>query len=133
VNPTRDLELREIRSAAPIDPNVIEGLRELGGTDEPELLGELIELFLGDAPRRIEELERGLRTGDLDLLERASHTLKSSSANIGALGLSELCRRIERCARERSLCDLDLLTQASSEVYGRVDGALREIARAADE
>jgi HPt (histidine-containing phosphotransfer) domain-containing protein len=129
VNHPQEVELDELRSSAPIDPDVIEGLRELGGDDEPELLAELIEIFLRDAPQRIGEIERGLRTSDIALLERASHTLKSSSANIGALGLSELCRRIERSAREGSLRGLDTLVEVSSEVYGRVDGALREISR----
>src|SRR6185295_11603483 len=72
----------------PIDPGVIEGLRELGGAEDPGLLVELIDLYLADAPLRMAEIEQSLASGDWKLLERAAHTLKSASANIGALGLS---------------------------------------------
>jgi HPt (histidine-containing phosphotransfer) domain-containing protein len=112
-----------------IDMQVIEGLRELGGSDDPGLVAELIGLFLEDAPRRIEELERGLSSGDVELLERAAHTLKSSSANVGACSLSDLCRRIEVDARQRSTVGLDELVRASSELFSRVDEALRVLAK----
>jgi HPt (histidine-containing phosphotransfer) domain-containing protein len=35
----------------------------------------------------------------MDILQRAVHTLKSSSANVGATGFSELCRKIEGSIR----------------------------------
>ncbi len=128
MKPHSDTDLRDLRAADPIDPSVIDSLRELGGDDEPGLLVELIDIFLRDAPQRIGEIEAGLRNGDIELLERAAHTLKSSSANIGAPALSELCRRIELRARERSVRGLDELFEVSSELYGRVDLALRAIA-----
>ena len=39
-----------------IDMQVIEGLRELGGEDEPGLLIEIVALFLADAPQRLGEI-----------------------------------------------------------------------------
>ena len=109
-----------------IDPQVIQGLRELGGEDEPELLAELIEIFLEDAPKRMKDITEGLAHGDLARIERGAHTLKSSSANIGALGLSDLCRRIVECARTsrpQELPDLCVasvraLATASTELQG---------------
>ena len=43
----------------------------------------------------MERIRSSAGTGDTESLRRAAHTLKSSSANVGALGLSEICRKIE--------------------------------------
>jgi HPt (histidine-containing phosphotransfer) domain-containing protein len=87
-------------AASVLDMQVIEGLRELGGEDDPGLLLEIIGMFLEDAPARIREIELGLANGDIKLLERAAHSLKSASANVGAMRLSSVCRRIEEIARQ---------------------------------
>jgi HPt (histidine-containing phosphotransfer) domain-containing protein len=107
-----------------LDANVIQGLRELGGTEDPGLLVELIDLYLTDAPQRMAEIETSLATGDWKLLERAAHTLKSASANIGALGLSAICRELECQARR---CDSEAcssLLRSSAEHLARVQRAL---------
>jgi len=110
-----------------LDASVIEGLRELGGEEDPGLLLELIDLYLADAPQRMSEIEQALASGDWKLLERAAHTLKSASANIGALSLSALCQELELKARS---CDAQVCTslyRRSSETYGRVESALRDL------
>lgn len=84
-----------------LDPEVIEMLRDLGGEDEPELLAELVAVFLADAPQRLHDMQQGLAQGDFELLERAAHTLKSSAANLGARLLSEHARELEAAARAR--------------------------------
>src|SRR5689334_17807101 len=111
----------------PIDPTVIEGLRELGGAEDPGLLVELIDLYLADAPQRMTEIEQSLTSGDWTLLERAAHTLKSASANIGALGLSELCKQLECKARKRDPQDCESLFRRSAEDLVRVESALRKL------
>jgi len=111
----------------PIDPAVIQGLRELGGEDEPGLLLELIEIFLEDAPERMKDITEGLASGDVGRVERGAHTLKSSSANIGALGLSDLCRRIVESARTHHEERLPDLCQASEKSLAEASEALRSI------
>jgi hypothetical protein len=110
-----------------IDPETIQGLRELGGDDEPELLTELIQIFLEDAPQRMKDITEGLAHGDLSRVERGAHTLKSSSANIGALGLSDLCGRIVACARGSETKDLPVLCEASVRVLATAETELRDI------
>jgi len=110
-----------------IDMDVIQGLRELGGEDEPELLAELIQIFLQDAPQRIQDITEGLAHDDLARIERGAHTLKSSSANIGAMGLSELCRRIVECARTSRPQELPVLCDASVRALETAVAELREI------
>ena len=110
-----------------IDTEIIQGLRELGGDDEPELLVELIGIFLEDAPQRMKDITEGLEHGDLARIERGAHTLKSSSANIGALGLSDLCRRIVECARTNRPQELPDLCVASVHALASAAAELRKI------
>lgn len=110
-----------------LDMKVIEGLRELGGDDDPGLLLEVIGMFLEDAPTRIREIEQGLASGDIKLLERAAHSLKSASANVGAVELSTVCKRIEEIARqEKSEGIADLLPE-SNKAWHAAEQALRSI------
>jgi len=108
-----------------IDPHVLDELKALGGEDDPGLLLELIDLFLADAPRCLEEMDRGLATGDVKALERAAHKLKSSSANLGARTLSSLCLRMEESARTNQIDSLPRLLRESQQHWPRVVAALR--------
>jgi signal transduction histidine kinase/CheY-like chemotaxis protein/HPt (histidine-containing phosphotransfer) domain-containing protein len=61
--------------------------------------GDLVRVYLEDAPERVRELASAAATGDASAQIAPAHTLKSSSANIGATALSELARGIEHAAR----------------------------------
>jgi len=114
----------EQRENAPIlDLDVIASLRELGGEDDPGLLLELVGLFLTDAPTYVSEIVTGFEGSDLARVQRASHTLKSSSANMGAMGLSGLARTIEGVAKT---ADMELLR----ELQGELQAVYQETAEA---
>ena len=80
---------------SPIDKMVLDGIRELEGTGNRGFFERVIKLYLSGAPGLVEGVLAGAEKGDMDSLLRAVHTLKSSSANVGAVGLSDLCRKIE--------------------------------------
>jgi HPt (histidine-containing phosphotransfer) domain-containing protein len=122
-----DPQTRDTKGAAVIDPKIIQGLRDLGGEDEPGLLAELIKIFLEDAPQRMKDISEGLASGDLGRVERGAHTLKSSSANIGALALSDLCRRIVEKARAKRPETLPELCDASVRSLAEATEALRSM------
>ena len=82
-----------------IDHEVIEELRSMLGGE----VDRLIEVFLDDSPRLINDLEAATLAPDYDALRDAAHSLKSSSANLGAMSLSAAAKRVELAARERSL------------------------------
>jgi len=119
----------QIGAGAPgvLDMQVIRGLRELGGDDDPGLLVEVIGMFLEDAPTRIREIEQGLASGDIKLLERAAHSLKSASANVGATQLSSICRRIEEIARQERSDGIAELIPESNKAWAEAAEALRSI------
>ncbi|MFT4197063.1 MAG: response regulator, partial [Pseudoxanthomonas sp.] len=82
-----------------LDMAVLDELREVTGG---ELRG-IVGLFLEDAPKLIAELETASAIPDQDAMARAAHSLKSSSANLGAMSLSAAARRIELGARQHAL------------------------------
>ena len=110
-----------------LDMRVIATLKELGGDDEPDLVIELIGLFLQDAPLRMKEIESSLQSGDIALLERAAHTLKSSSANIGAARLSASCKSMEELARRKSVEGLPSLVRDSLKRWNELEAVLRDL------
>ncbi|MBP2676922.1 MAG: hybrid sensor histidine kinase/response regulator [Deltaproteobacteria bacterium] len=79
----------------PIDRAVLEGIRMLEGPGGQGLLERVVTLYLSDSLKQMERIRSSAGTGDTESLRRAAHTLKSSSANVGAFGVSEICRKIE--------------------------------------
>jgi HPt (histidine-containing phosphotransfer) domain-containing protein len=51
-------------------------------------------------------MENGLKVGDAETVARAAHTLKSSSANLGATNVAAIARLIEHSARTGDISDL---------------------------
>lgn len=110
---------------AVLDAECLDRLRDLGGAEDPGLLSELIELYLEDAGRRMKDLACAMRQADLAAVARAAHALKSSSANMGALVLADICSAIERKARTGDL--VDELVQHSLGAFDEVGAALRQL------
>lgn len=110
---------------AVLDMTVIQSLRELGGEDDPSLVFELIDIFLQDAPQRMKDISESLASGDIKRLERAAHTLKSSSANVGAMWLSTICKEMEEIARTNTTQGVASLFAESTRRLGDVEAALR--------
>ena len=84
-----------------LDPTVLENLREMGEPGEPDPVEELIELFLEDAPMRLEKMVEGIEKQDLDLARVASHSLKGSARNLGALALSDAAESTEDYVKDQ--------------------------------
>jgi signal transduction histidine kinase/CheY-like chemotaxis protein/HPt (histidine-containing phosphotransfer) domain-containing protein len=80
-----------------VDRGVLRQLgEELGGA---EALHEVIQTFLRGAPELLATLRDAAGQGDTIGIERAAHTLKSSSAMVGAFALSSRCAELERLSR----------------------------------
>lgn len=85
----------QARALPILDNSVIDELYEVAGADTITIL----QLFLEDAPGIIERLETAAANRDSMQLRDLAHTLKSSSANVGAQAVSNAARRIELAAR----------------------------------
>lgn len=89
-----------------IDMDAIENLRSLNPGDNDEFLRELVGIYLEDTPQRVAELEQSLATNDGGKFIRAAHSIKGSSANLGAASLRRVAERLEQQARLEGLVNV---------------------------
>lgn len=109
-----------------IDQSVLEQLDELV-PDGDSLAKKVIGAYLDNSDSLISGIEDGIDAQDPGRVRENAHALKSSSANVGAVNLAELCRKVENAGREGDLPTIrDHWQQLSSE-YGSVVIALREL------
>ena len=106
------------------DDAALERLKRFGGG---KLLGEMISLFLSAAPDRISAARAGVDARDAVAAEMALHSLKSSSAQLGALRMQRLSEHGEAIARKGDLEGVDhVVRELESEfphVHRWLDGA----------
>jgi len=70
---------------------------------EPAFLVELIDVYLDDSPQLIEQIRLGLAAGQVEIVRRAAHSLKSNSASFGANRLANAARELEMIAKGGTL------------------------------
>jgi two-component system sensor histidine kinase/response regulator len=90
-------ERREPSPLPLIDPAV---LRNIAALARPALLDSMIELYMQHSPPLIAAIEQAAAGGQLEALQVALHTFKSSTANLGGLRLATLTKECELLARE---------------------------------
>jgi CheY-like chemotaxis protein len=96
-----------------LDPKAMNRLRATLGAQADRMLPDLIKDFYKDADRLLHQARQALEQGQTNRLRRAAHSLKSTSATLGAMALSAVARELEQSARE-----------------GRLEGAEGQIAQA---
>jgi HPt (histidine-containing phosphotransfer) domain-containing protein len=98
-----------------------------------EPLRRLVTLFRAEATLLVATTAEAVDTGDSEAVERATHTLKSSAANLGAYALQASCSELETLARNRSLERAQSLTESMVDQLAAAVGVLEEIVAAAAE
>lgn len=112
-------------STAPVlDPAVIENLRQLTIPGEPDVLSEVLNLFLQDVPQRVERLRNAFTAGNIQEVRRVAHSLKGSAGNIGAQSMFEACRRIDELD---DLAAAGPLVGALEVEFGKVEREIRRL------
>ena len=86
-----------------INMGVVEELLSLSDQGDPELLVDLIQMYLEDGPHKLEEITEGLATLDYDRVEKAAHSLKGSAGNLGAVLVQNDCETLQVASREHEL------------------------------
>lgn len=109
--------------ASPLDQEIVRDLQELMGSDYQSL----IRIYLEDSPKLISQLLSALQENDSVALIAPSHTLKSSSANLGAVKLSKIAMTIEKSARTGDITSPAAEITAMLEEFEKVKAALTEI------
>jgi HPt (histidine-containing phosphotransfer) domain-containing protein len=109
-----------------LDRKTLEELYDLVEEGETNFVDELIETFLSDAPRLLREIKTSLRDVDREQLSRSVHTLKSSSAVVGALSLSSQCKYLEGAVHQAPISELSEQIAVLHDLYISTETALRK-------
>jgi HPt (histidine-containing phosphotransfer) domain-containing protein len=83
-----------------IDPTTFQELKEMMGG---EFLGELIDTYCVETAGLIEQIQQAFQMGDALVVGRISHSIKSSSASLGALAFSQEARDMEMLGKAGDL------------------------------
>lgn len=106
-----------------IDMAVLRSFEEIQAEGEPDLIVELIDLYLKDAPSKLASMQEAVAGEDAASLRRAAHGLRGSSASIGAVQVAALCEGLEHASR------VDSAGQAAA-LVGQLERELEDARRA---
>ena len=112
---------------AVLDRAVIETLRQLTPPGEPDVLTEVLQMFLQEVPPRIDRLRNAWATGNIEEMYRAAHSLKGSAGNIGAHRLHGVCSRLDEMGRAGDLTSSGPLVDALGIEFGKVEVEIHQI------
>lgn len=108
---------------AVFDSSVLAALPMVADGSEPQYAQELMAMFLESAVQMLLDVEQAVARADYARLRLIVHSLKSSSATVGALELSRLAQTHEEHLR-RGLAPVQALAPLLSQAVGRLAGAV---------
>jgi HPt (histidine-containing phosphotransfer) domain-containing protein len=82
-----------------LEPGALARIREVQAPGEADLVTEMIEAYLADAPTHLLQLTSALARDDAEALAKAAHSLKSGAGYLGAQELERLCLALETLGR----------------------------------
>ena len=99
-----------------VDKSVLSALGDLQMPGKPDILERIILAYFSSSELLVTEMQEALAENDLELLQKSAHSLKSSSANVGALKLSGICKTLEMNCRENTSGNMiDLVSAIGAE------------------
>jgi signal transduction histidine kinase/CheY-like chemotaxis protein len=112
-----------------IDRAVLQSLADLQIEGEENIVSRIIHAYLDGSDEITTQLREAFAERDKENLGNAAHALKSSSANVGAMTLSEMCKNLEmQCRKDTLTYDDGLMSQIESEFAVVKNFLLQEVA-----
>jgi len=93
-------------TAVHLDADVLQGL-----PGDSLMLQKILKMFLKSSEELVTMMETGIENNDAAQVAYAAHTLKSSSATVGAMQLSEQCEKVEAITKHDGFTELALMVQ----------------------
>ena len=111
---------QETEDIISVDLNILRNLEHLQVEGEASVVGNIIDAYLNGSLPLITHLREMHSTNDLESLQRTAHSLKSSSANVGAMRLSSMSKDLEMKCRNNHLDHIELLIESIENEFPRV-------------
>jgi signal transduction histidine kinase/CheY-like chemotaxis protein len=109
-----------------IDNKVLDNIRALDQPGKDSILTRIIDLYLNETPQQLAKLHRAQNAADAETLHNIAHSMKSGSANLGAMHLANLCKELEQKAKQVSLTETEPLIQQIEEAYRQTECQLQQ-------
>ncbi|MET0320186.1 MAG: response regulator, partial [Duganella sp.] len=110
---------------SPINLQALQNIRALSASHGDALVERVLHAWLADTPAHLQALRAAIAGCDADQLRKTAHSLKSSSANVGAMALAQRCKELEQLGRNNTtagaadlLADMDRSFQAARQALG---------------
>ncbi|MEM9448900.1 MAG: response regulator [Cyanobacteria bacterium P01_E01_bin.6] len=116
--------IQSLDETSVINHELLQSTLEAMGPDPQECLSILLEIFLEETPTLIQSMQSAVAHHDADKMSFAAHTLKSSSASLGAIKLSERCQTLESMGQEGNLAQSEKIVEQVEMLYAQVEDAL---------
>lgn len=110
------IQLRTLESIVALDP-----------ANGEALLARLLDTYETSSAALLATVGAAFDSGNTEELRRVAHALKSSSGNVGAEQLFELCRSLEAAAKSRDLAALPELVKALQRAHAEAVDELRKV------
>ena len=94
---------------------------------QPDLVRELIRLYLDTTPGYIKNIDPGISGGDREQVAQAAHSLKGSSAEIGAEQLAQFCHQLHMAVMNGESDSLAQLAKAVADCYSETAAVLEAL------
>ncbi len=96
-----------------LDQKALNNIRVVQRKGAPNVLEKVIRIYFENSPKLLQTLREAVAEDQTaETVERAAHSLKSSSACLGATRLASLCGNLEEMAREnRTRGTKEILTE----------------------
>lgn len=127
---TFEFDGRASQAAPALDADALGRLHELDPDGSRGFVAQVLKTYETSMLRHLARLQEAMSAGDHKLAGEIAHTLKSSSASVGALGFSRHCLELEREAKKGEGAELVTLAGALQGEGQRVLVAVRAMLRA---
>ena len=119
-----EIEFEGTATGPVLDAACMAELRALDPDGKAQLVKRVLATYQASLAKLVDQLRAAQAEQGWDQVSRVAHTLKSSSASIGALALSALCADIERLLRAGDNQSAAALLDRFHAEVARVDAAV---------
>jgi PAS domain S-box-containing protein len=125
--PSANDSRRAVETPDAIEAKQLDRLRELDPSGSLGLAKRIIRVYLDSSDKGISRIEQAIEQGDGEALRSVAHSLKSSSANVGAATLSGLFRQLEELGKNARLDEARPVYASMWQEYCRATNALQAL------
>ncbi|MCP3890239.1 MAG: response regulator [Desulfobulbaceae bacterium] len=116
--------VKKKEESSPVDSTVLDSLRVLQIEGQPDIIKKITDTYLRSSEVLVTTLRQAVINRNFAVVQNSAHSLKSSSAQVGGMKLSELCAELEIYCKETKYYNVESLASAIEDEFMRVKNAL---------